>query len=131
MSIAEFANNNINNANTGHTPFKLNCGYHPRVFLEEDIDSCSRSFSVNELAKKLKKLIEVCYQNFCYAQEQQKKAYNKGIKSCSYAPGEKIWLNSKYIKTKKNKKLESKFCGLFQVLYIVSKSVQKLELSIK
>ena len=38
-----------------------------------------------------------------------KKAYNKGVKSHSYILGKKVWLNSKYIKIKKNKKLENKF----------------------
>ncbi len=51
----------------------------------------------------------------------QKKAYDKGIRSRSYALGEKIWLNSKYIKTKRNKKLESKFFRPFQVLHAVGK----------
>ena len=59
--MAEFAYNNIKNASTGHTPFKLNCGYYPKVFFEEDVDPRSRSRSTNKLAKKLRKLIEVCY----------------------------------------------------------------------
>ncbi len=29
--MAEFNHNNTKNAGTGHTPFKLNCGYHPSV----------------------------------------------------------------------------------------------------
>ncbi len=40
-------------------------------------------------------------------------------------------MNSKYIKTEKNKKLESKFFELFQVLYAVGKQVYKLELPTK
>ena len=46
----------------------------------------------------------------------------------SYAPGKKIWLNSKYIKTKYNRRLETKFFGPFQVLHPVAKQVYKLEL---
>ncbi len=38
LPMAEFAYNNAKNASTGHTPFELNYGYHPRVFFEEDID---------------------------------------------------------------------------------------------
>lgn len=44
----------------------------------------------------------------------------------SYASGNKIWLNSKYIKTKQNFKLKAKFFGLFQVVYLVEKQVYKL-----
>ncbi len=65
--MAEFAYNNAKNASTGHTPFELNCGYHPRVSFEEDVDSHSRSRSANELAKELKELMEVWCQNLLHA----------------------------------------------------------------
>ena len=90
----------------------------PQRFFEEDVDSHLKSCFANELAEKLRELMEVCCQNFSYAQELQKKAHNKGVKSRSYAPGKKVLLNSKYIKTKRNKKLESKFFGLLQVFYV-------------
>ncbi len=111
--MAEFVYNKAKNASTGHTLFKLNCGYHPRESFEEDVDPCSRSRSANKLAKELRELMEVCCQNFLHAQELQKRAHDKGVKSRSYAPDEKVWLNSKYMKTKRNKKLESKFFGPF------------------
>ena len=46
-------------------------------------------------------------------------------------PNKKNWLNSKYIKIKKNKKLENKFFGLFRVLYLIDKQTYKLELPAK
>ena len=46
----------------------------------------------------------------------------------TYALSDKVWLKSKYIKTKQNQKLEVKFFGLFQVLYPIRKQVYKLEL---
>ncbi len=121
MPIAEFAYNNAKNASTGHTPFELNCGYHLRVSFEENVNPRSKSRSANELAEELRELMEVCCQNLLHAQKLQKRAHDKGVKSRSYAPGEKVWLNSKYIKTKRNKKLESKFFGPFRVLYVVEK----------
>ena len=39
-----------------------------------------------------------------------------------------IWLSSKYLKTKRNRKLKAKFFGLFQVLYPVGKQAYKLKL---
>ena len=57
----------------------------------------------------------VCGENFHYTQELQKEVHNKGVKPRSYAPSDKVWLNSKYIKTKQNRKLEAKFFGLFRV----------------
>ncbi len=121
LPMAEFAYNNAKNTSTGHTPFELNWGYHLKVFFEEDVDPRLRSCSANELGEELKELIKVWCQNLLYAQELQKRAYDKEVKSRNYAPGEKIWLNSKYIKTKRNKKLESKFFGPFRVLHAVGK----------
>ena len=69
----------------------------------------------------------VCQENLYYAQELQKRARNKGVKPRSYAPGKKVWLNSKYIKTKCNQKLEAKFFGPFWVLHPVGKQAYKLE----
>ena len=38
LPMAEFTYNNAKNASTGHTPFELNCGYHPRMSYKEDVD---------------------------------------------------------------------------------------------
>ena len=99
LPMAKFAYNNAKNANTGYTPFKLNYSFYPRVFFKDDIDPCSKSRFANKLAKELKKLMDICQQNLLHAQELQKRAHDKSVKHQSYAPGEKIWLKSKYIKT--------------------------------
>ena len=95
---------------------------------KNDIDPCSKSKLVDKLLAKLRELIIVCQENLHHAQEFQKQAYNKGVKSRSYALGNKVWLNSKYIKTKRNQKLEPKFFQLFWVLHLVRKQIYKLEL---
>lgn len=51
--------------------------------------------------------------NLLHAQDLQKRAYDKGAKPWNYALGKKVCLNSKYINTKQNKKLETKFFGPF------------------
>ena len=126
--MAEFAYNNAKNASTGHTPFELNCGYHPRMSYEEEVDPRSKSKSVDKLSAKQRELMIVCQENLHHAQELQKRAHDKGVKPRSYAPSDKVWLNSKYIKAKQNQKLEAKFFGPFQVLHPVAKQVYKLEL---
>ena len=88
--MAEFAYNNTKNASTGHTLFKLNCDYYSRVFFKDNVDFRLKSRFANKLAEKLKKLMEVCYQNLLYVQELQKKAHDQGVKSSCYAPGKKI-----------------------------------------
>ena len=131
LPMAEFAYNNAKNASTGHTPFELNCGYHPRVSYEEDIDPRSKSKLADELSAELQELMTVCRENLHHAQELQKRAHNKGVKPKSYIPGDKVWLNSKYLKTKQNRKLEAKFYGPFWVPHLVRKQIYKLELSKK
>ena len=90
FSMAEFAYNNIKNANTGHTPFKLNCGYYPWVFYKKDLDPHSKSKTAEKLSSKLQNLMAVCHQNLHHAQELQKRAYDKGVKPQNYALGNKV-----------------------------------------
>ncbi len=39
--MAEFAYNNTKNASTGHTPFELNCDFHPQTSYKENVNLCS------------------------------------------------------------------------------------------
>ena len=126
--MAEFAYNNAKNASTGFTPFELNYGYHPRVFYEEDLDLRSKSRTAEELSSKLRELMTICQQNLNHAQELQKRGHDKGVKPQSYASGDKVWLSSKYLKTKRNHKLEAMFFGFFRVLHPVDKQAYKLKL---
>ena len=128
LPMAEFAYNNAKNASTGFTLFKLNCEYHPRVSYKEDLDPRSKLRTAEELSSELRELMTVCQQNLHHAQELQKRAHDKGVKPQSYAPGDKVWLSSKHLKTKRNRKLEAMFLGPFRVLYPVGKQAYKLEL---
>ncbi len=131
LLIAEFAYNNATNASTSYILFKYNCGYHLKVFFKEDVDPYLRSRCTNKLVQWLRELIKVYCQNLLYAQELKKRAYDKRVKSCSHTQDEIVWLNSKYIKTKRNKKLENMFFKPFKVFHAVEKQAHKLELSIK
>ena len=53
LLLAEFAYNNAKNANTGYTPFKLNCGFQPRVSYKKNVNPCSRSKTEDQLAAEL------------------------------------------------------------------------------
>ncbi len=70
----------------------------------------------------------VCRENLQNAQELQKRYHDKHAKPRSYASGKKVWLNSKYIKTKQNHNLEAKFFEPFRVLHLVGKQAYKLVL---
>ena len=106
----------------------MNCGFQPRVFYEEDVNPRSKSKTAEQLATELETLMSICRENLQHAQELQKCYHDKHIKPRSYTPGDKVWLNNKYINTKRNRKLEFKFFGLFRVLHLVGKQACKLEL---
>ena len=128
LPMAEFAYNNAKNTSIGHTHFELNYGYHPRISYKEKVDPCFKLKSAAKLLTELRKLIFVCRENLHHAQKLQKQAHNEGVKPRSYASGDKVWLNSKYIQTKRNHMLETKFIGLFRVLHPIGKQAYKLEL---
>ena len=100
LQMAKIVYNNAKNVSTGYTPFELNCGYHLRISYEDDVDPHSQSKSIDKLAAELREPITICYENFHHTQELQKWAHDKGVKPQSYTPGNKVWLNSKHIKTK-------------------------------
>ena len=128
LPLVEFAYHNAKNASTGYILFELNCGFHPRISYKKDVDLCFKSKTADQLTTELHTLISVYRENLQHVQQLQKRYYNKYAKPRSYTPGDKVWLNSKYINTKRNCKLEFKFFGPFQVLHFVGKQVYKLEL---
>ena len=67
LSMAEFAYNNVKNADISHTLFELNCGYYLKILFENNINFYSKSCSVDKLAKELRKLMAICYQNLLHA----------------------------------------------------------------
>ena len=109
LPMAEFTFNNTKNASFGHMPFELNCGYHLQMLYKENVDPCSKFKSVDKLSTELRELMIVCRENLRHTQELQKQAHDKGVKPKSYASNDKVWLNSKYIKTKQNRNLKAKF----------------------
>lgn len=66
-----------------------------------------------------------CKKNLQYAKNLQKQYHDKATKPKSYVLGDKIWLNSKYIKTKQNCKLEAKSFDFFRILHLVKKQSYK------
>ena len=126
-----FAYNNAKNISFVYTPFMLNYCYYLQMSYKDNVNSRSKSKSVDNLLAKLRELIIVCRDNLYHTQELQKQAYNKGVKPKSSIPDNKVWLNSKYIKIKQNRMLEAKFFGPFQVFHLVGKQTYKLELPVK
>lgn len=74
--MAEFIYNNAKNANISYMLFKLNYGYHPRRFFEENTNSCSHLKTSDKLVVELKKLLAICHENLHHAQKLQKQTHN-------------------------------------------------------
>ncbi len=102
--------------------------FHPQASYEKDVNYCSQSKLVDKLATKLRELIAVCRKYLQHIQKLQKQYHDKHAKPRTYVPGNKVWLNNKYIKTKRNWKLKAKFFGLFWVLHPISKQAYKIKL---
>ena len=98
------------------------------MLYKEDVNPRSQFKLEDKLSAEVGDLIIMYCKNLHHAQEFQKQVNDKKVKPWSYTPNEKIWLNSKYIKTKRNQKLEAKFFGPFRVLYLLGKQAYKLEL---
>ena len=126
--MAEFVYDNAKNTSTGYTLFVLNCGYHLQMSYVEEVDPYSKSKLADKLSAELRELMIVCQENLYHPQKLQKRAHNKSVKPKNYVPGDKVWLNSKYIKTKRNRKLETKFFRPFRVLHAVRKQAYQLKL---
>lgn len=69
--------------------------------------------------------------NFHYFSKFQKRANSKNVKLKSYAFVDKIWINYKYFKIKKNQRLKFIFFGSFLIFYSVEKWVYKIQFSKK
>ena len=128
LPTAEFAYNNTRHSSTKLTPFEANMGYHPRMSYKDNQDPRSKSKTAEEQAKNLCDLLAELKNNLQLAQDNQAKYHNRTVKERCYAPDDMVWLNSKLIKTKRNKKLEHKFLGPFKVLRPVGTQAYELEL---
>ena len=126
--MVEFVYNNAKNASASYTSFELNYKYYPYISYEKNLNSHSKSKTIEELFFELQNFIAICQQNLYHAQKYWKQAYNKRVKPQNYALDNKVWISSKYFKIKQNCKLEAKFLSLFQVLHPVNKQTYKLKL---
>lgn len=99
-----------------------------RASYKEAVNPRSKSKAADELATELRELTAVCRENLQHAQKLQKRYHEKHAKPRSYAPGNKVWLNIKYIKNKQNRKLVAKFFGPFRIPHPIGKQAYKLEL---
>ena len=94
--------NNAKTIGTRYIFFILNYGYYLCIFLKNNINFHFRLKLANKLVVEFKNMIFRYKNNLCYIQKLLKQANNKRKKPKYYIFSKKLWLNSKYIKTKYN-----------------------------
>ena len=111
--MVEFAYNNAKNTYTNYILLELNCDFRLKISYKDDVKPYSKSKTADQLATDLQTFMFIYRENLQHAQKLQKRYHNKHAKPKNYAPEDKVWLNSKYITTKQNCKLEFKFFRSF------------------
>ena len=129
FKLAEFAYNNSVHSSTGIAPFVAMYGKEPTWTNEirdkrlKDVPSAkTRALNIARMREKLEARLEK-------AQEAQTKYYNKKHTPRIFKTGDKVYLNSKNIKsTRPFKKLDYKYYGPFKIEKPVGKQAYRLKL---
>jgi hypothetical protein len=127
LPLAEFAINNSRQDSTKVSPHFANYGYHPRFTSANDIDGTVPA--AQEHADNLHKLHETLVENVTAAQNTQAKYYDAKHKLITFAPGDKVWLQSSNLQTQRpSKKLDWKRLGPFEVVERIGLQAYRLRL---
>ena len=101
--------------------------YYPRITYNNNYDMRSKSKIVDENIAALHNLMKELKVKLTESQELQVVYHKKHVKEGTYLPGDSVWLIGKYLKTKRNPKLEDKYLGHFGILEGVGKQSYKLK----
>lgn len=99
LLIPKFTYNNAKNASMSYNLFKLNYGFHVRIWYKEDVKPFSKLKAAIKLANQMQKFMSVWRENLQHAQKLTKCHHDKHTKPKSYALDEKVEFNNKYIET--------------------------------
>lgn len=128
LPMAEFAYNNVYNASIRMSPFMANLGYDPRMSWEEAPDPKSCAKAALDNVQELCQLTSVLRESLQRAQNDQAKFKDKRTKPRTYKVGEKVYLNGKNIRTKRNNKLEWNMFGPFEIADVKGSQAYQLTL---
>ena len=129
LPLAEFAYNNRIHASTRRTPFELDSGQHPRMGVEPRLST--KTEAVDEFVQRIQKTTEEAQAALRQAAEDMARFHDahRG-KEIVFKVGEKVWLDSRNIKTTRpTKKLDDKWFGPFPITEVISNSAYKLKLT--
>jgi hypothetical protein len=134
LPLAEFAYNNSIHASIGITPFFAEQGFHPSI--EATVRAIPADRSVPDVpdakarAEKLVELWAAIEQRWKKVTATQRKYADRCTKPREFEVGDKVWLSSKNIQTKRpSKKLDHRFYRSFPVVELIATQAYRLELS--
>ena len=129
--MAEFAYNNSRNGSTGMWPFRALMGFNPQM--GDAVQKQSRRVledpAAKERAEELLDMSRVLQVELRQAYKSQKEYHDRHTSRMLFAPGEKVWLSAKNIRTTRPcKKLDYKRHGPFTVPKVIGKQAYRLDL---
>jgi hypothetical protein len=129
LPIAQFAYNNSKHSSTNVSPFFAVHGYHPRLSISLPRTN-KNSNSADDRVRRLHDVHQEMKFNIALAQESHEYYYNKKvIQPPIYKIGDKVWLSSKNIHSKRpTGKLDHKRLGPFSISDIIGSRSYKLNL---
>ena len=128
LSVAEYVHNNRVHSSTGHSPFFLNYGHHPRAIT--DPTQSTHVEAANSFAERMKSTRELAQKSLENAAKDMKKYYDLHHESpIHYKIGERVWLDGSNLSSSRpSKKLDDKRYGPFPIEKIISENAYKLKL---
>jgi len=128
LPLAEFAYNNAPNVSTGVSPFFANKGYHPALDIHPELDvaslrACEFAANLDELHAYLADSIKIAQERY------QGPADARRLQPPDFAPGDKVFLLSKNIKTTRpTRKLAELYLGPFEIIDRIGNNSIRLRL---
>ena len=122
LSMAEFSYNNAYHTAIKTTPFYANIGRHPSFDLKQQI-SHFKVPAARKLVANMTSVWKWIRHNICTANKKYAEYANLKRKDMptKVKVGDKVWLNSKNIKTQRlSAKLDHKFLGPFKVMAVAN-----------
>jgi len=128
LPLAEFAYNNSLHSSTGFTPFYANYGHHP-IFDPTSISQSSNVPLADSHVEHMSAILFDLKESIKIAQNNYKKYADAKRKPMEFNIDDKVWLNSKNLKTSRPcKKLDFKRFGPYRILEKVGNRSYKLDL---